>query len=127
MNEQHTPPVQTQKKIAYGGQAVIEGVMMRGRHKVAVAVRNPKGEIVVYEETLNANIYRSEIAELPFLRGAIMKSKTRRWKMATLCIDTAGAGPAEHKIHVRLLDASFARQELQAIAREASLRRAALR
>ncbi len=51
----------------------------------------------------------------------------RRWRMATLCIDTAGAGPAEHKIHVPLLDANFARQELQAIARQASLRRAELR
>ena len=45
-------------QFSYGGQAVIEGVMMRGAHKVAVAVRNPKGEIVVHEEALNATLYR---------------------------------------------------------------------
>lgn len=60
------------KMKAYGGQAVIEGVMMRGRHKVAVAVRNPKGEIVVYEETLNPTIYRGPLADLPFARGTLM-------------------------------------------------------
>ena len=36
-------------KFNYGGQAVIEGVMMRGAHSAAVAVRNPKGEIVIHE------------------------------------------------------------------------------
>src|SRR5215475_13083002 len=60
------------KGIAYGGQAVVEGVMMRGRHKVAVAVRNPKGEIVVYEESLNPTIYRGLLSELPFARGMTM-------------------------------------------------------
>ncbi len=62
----------TKTGIAYGGQAVIEGVMMRGKHKVAVAVRNPKGEIVVYEDSLNPAIYRGLLAELPFARGMIM-------------------------------------------------------
>src|SRR5258708_34418830 len=62
----------TKTGIGYGGQAVIEGVMMRGKHKVAVAVRNPKGEIVVYEDSLNPAIYRGLLAELPFARGMIM-------------------------------------------------------
>ena len=38
------------EKFNYGGQAVLEGVMMRGRKLVAVAVRNPRGEIVVQAE-----------------------------------------------------------------------------
>src|SRR4051794_8523967 len=58
--------------VAYGGQALIEGVMMRGRHKVAVAVRSPKGNIVVYEQSLNPAIYRGAISELPFVRGLVM-------------------------------------------------------
>ncbi|HEX9077401.1 MAG TPA: DUF1385 domain-containing protein, partial [Anaerolineae bacterium] len=41
------------EKPLYGGQAVIEGVMMRGRHFVACAVREPKGEIVVTSEPLS--------------------------------------------------------------------------
>lgn len=56
----------------YGGQAVIEGVMMRGPRDVAVAVRRPSGEIVVHQEPLVGAIYRSRLAKLPFIRGAIM-------------------------------------------------------
>jgi uncharacterized protein YqhQ len=63
---------QTGKTLAYGGQAVIEGVMMRGRHRVAVAVRNPQGRIVIHEEELNPAIYRGPISQVPFLRGLTM-------------------------------------------------------
>lgn len=58
-------------KFSYGGQAVIEGVMMRGAHSMAVAVRNPKGEIVIHEQPLSARLYRGRIAKTPFLRGLI--------------------------------------------------------
>lgn len=61
-----------QQPASYGGQALIEGVMMRGRHKVAVAVRNPKGRVVVYEQALNPTIYRGPISQLPFVRGLTM-------------------------------------------------------
>lgn len=53
----------------YGGQAVIEGVMMRGRRTMAVAVRNPQGEIVLHEEPLTAKIYTSKWGQWPFIRG----------------------------------------------------------
>jgi uncharacterized protein YqhQ len=53
----------------YGGQAVIEGVMMRGRKAMAVAVRNPQGEIVIHEEALTAKIYTSKWGQWPFVRG----------------------------------------------------------
>ncbi len=53
----------------YGGQAVIEGVMMRGARHAAVAVRNPRSEIVVHEEPLTAPIYTSRWGKLPFVRG----------------------------------------------------------
>lgn len=53
----------------YGGQAVIEGVMMRGRKTMAVAVRNPQGEIVLHEEPLTAKIYTSRWGQWPFVRG----------------------------------------------------------
>lgn len=60
------------KPFNYGGQAVIEGVMMRGRKHMAVAVRNPKGEIVLHTEPLNPRIYASFINKVPFLRGFTM-------------------------------------------------------
>lgn len=53
----------------YGGQAVLEGVMMRGRKYAAVAVRNPQGEIVVHEEPLTAAVYTKPWAKWPFVRG----------------------------------------------------------
>ena len=53
----------------YGGQAVIEGVMMRGRKSMAIAVCNPQGEIVLHEEPLKAKIYTSNWGQWPFVRG----------------------------------------------------------
>ena len=59
------------KIITYGGQAVIEGVMMRGRKAFAIAMRAPDGNIVVHKEDL-ASVYRSKITKIPFLRGVIL-------------------------------------------------------
>ncbi|MCO6450044.1 MAG: DUF1385 domain-containing protein [Caldilineales bacterium] len=56
----------------YGGQAVIEGVMMRGRNQVAVAARNPEGEIVVHEEPLPPRLYQGRFSKIPFLRGTLL-------------------------------------------------------
>ena len=56
----------------YGGQAVIEGVMMRGSQSLAVAVRHPAGHIVVQTEPLNSAIYSGPVSRIPFLRGLIM-------------------------------------------------------
>ena len=55
----------------YGGQAVIEGVMMRGSRTMAVALRNPDGDIVVETEPLNESLYRGPISRIPFLRGLV--------------------------------------------------------
>jgi uncharacterized protein YqhQ len=57
--------------ISYGGQAVIEGVLMRGQKAFAIAMRNPEGEIVVHKENL-AKMYSSGITKIPFLRGVIL-------------------------------------------------------
>ncbi len=55
----------------YGGQAVIEGVMMRGSRSVAIAMRNPENEIVIHTEPLG-KIYKSRITKIPFLRGLVL-------------------------------------------------------
>jgi uncharacterized protein YqhQ len=54
---------------SYGGQAVMEGVMMRGAYNMAVAVRNPEDEIVIHEQPINSALYRGPISKIPFLRG----------------------------------------------------------
>jgi uncharacterized protein YqhQ len=59
-------------KFYYGGQAVMEGVMMRGRTSAAVAVRRPDDSIYLYEETLNPHLYQNKLFRLPFLRGMLL-------------------------------------------------------
>jgi uncharacterized protein YqhQ len=59
------------KLITYGGQALIEGVLMRGRKTCAVAMRAPDGKIVTKVKLLNG-IYKTNIAKVPFLRGLVM-------------------------------------------------------
>lgn len=59
------------KIMTYGGQAVIEGVMMRGQKGMAVAMRAPDGEIVVHTEKLSG-LYSSWVPRVPFLRGSIL-------------------------------------------------------
>jgi uncharacterized protein YqhQ len=59
-------------KFSYGGQAVIEGVMMLGRKQMAVSVRAPNGEIIIRSEALTSKIFKSKLVKLPLLRGLIM-------------------------------------------------------
>ncbi len=54
-----------------GGQAVIEGVMMRGPKDLSVAIRKPDGEIELKSEKLNTLAMRHKIFRLPFLRGVV--------------------------------------------------------
>jgi uncharacterized protein YqhQ len=56
----------------YGGQAVMEGVMMRGEHEWAVCVRSPSGQLVTHHEPLQGLMYRGRALRLPFLRGLTM-------------------------------------------------------
>lgn len=58
------------KFTSIGGQAVVEGVMMRNSNLVATAVRKPTGEIVYKKTTLSKK--RSNLAKIPFLRGAVL-------------------------------------------------------
>src|SRR6266852_3375378 len=66
-------------KFYYGGQAVMEGVMMRGRRSAAVAIRRPNGSIYLYEEALNPRLYQNRLFRLPFLRGMLLL-----WEMLVL-------------------------------------------
>ena len=52
-----------------GGQAVLEGVMMKNREKYAVAVRKPNQEIEVEVEAYEGVMHGSKLKEIPFIRG----------------------------------------------------------
>jgi len=58
-------------KINIGGQAVIEGVMMRAPRSVAIAVRRPSGEIVVKRDMVVPLTERFPLVKLPIVRGAV--------------------------------------------------------
>ncbi len=85
----------------YGGQAVIEGVMMRGQHQLAVAVRQPDGRIALHSTPLDSWIYRSPIRNWPFIRGVFVLADALILGMKALTLSTnlalgpeAGAEPA---------------------------------
>lgn len=59
------------KKVSVGGQAVIEGVMMRGSKGLATAVRLPDGTIEIKKENYESFSKRNKIFSLPIIRGFI--------------------------------------------------------
>ncbi|MGI6331577.1 MAG: DUF1385 domain-containing protein [Zhaonellaceae bacterium] len=59
------------KSFQYGGQAVIEGVMMRGPKDMAVAVRKASGDIVVSNQRLKPLAEKYKFLKLPLLRGVV--------------------------------------------------------
>jgi len=81
----------------YGGQAVIEGVMMRGAHSVAIAMRAPNQEIVLHTEELGP-VYQSKAAKIPFLRGLVVLWDTLALGMRALTISANTQGDEDEKI-----------------------------
>jgi uncharacterized protein YqhQ len=67
--------VKDKKRFHYGGQAVIEGVMMRGQKTFAIAVRRPDGEIDITEKPLSS-LYSGRIRRIPLVRGVIVLIET---------------------------------------------------
>lgn len=61
----------TERMPTYGGQAVLEGVMMRGSQAVAIAMRAPDQQIVIHKEDLSG-IYKGKTSKIPFLRGLVV-------------------------------------------------------
>ena len=59
----------------YGGQAVIEGVMIRGKEGVAISVRQPDGQLNVLMQPL-ASIYKGRLRQMPLVRGIITLVET---------------------------------------------------
>ena len=99
-----------QEKFFYGGQAVIEGVMMRGPHHYAVAVRDPKSkEIIVDRGELKAKMYTSPFWKLPFVRGLALMGETIHLGMKSLIWSVnVNAGANDVKIGKREISISVA-------------------
>jgi uncharacterized protein YqhQ len=63
------------KSFHYGGQAVFEGVMIRGKEGVAISMRQPNGELNIVRQPL-ASIYKGRLREMPLIRGIIALVET---------------------------------------------------
>ncbi|MDP4180713.1 MAG: DUF1385 domain-containing protein [Bacillota bacterium] len=59
------------KKTSIGGEALIEGIMMRGPHDIAIAIRKSSGEIILDKKPLNTLAKRHSFFKLPIVRGAV--------------------------------------------------------
>ncbi len=86
---------------SYGGQALIEGVMIRGKQGVSVAVRAPDGQIVTHTERFEGGLYRTPIGSLPFVRGVLALWETltigTRMLMFSAGVASGAAVDADHK------------------------------
>src|SRR6476661_9446660 len=60
----------------YGGQALIEGILMRGRDAIAVALRHPDGDIVFATERLDAGFHGTRWSKWPLIRGLVVLYET---------------------------------------------------
>src|SRR3954451_1134158 len=80
----------------FGGQALLEGVLMRGRTAVGVAMRHPDGSIVSAAEPLNSVLHRNRFARAPFMRGIVLLYETlvigTRWLMKSGSVQAEGEG-----------------------------------
>ena len=84
----------------YGGQAVIEGVMMRGKRHYAVAVRLPTTkEIVINRGELKAPIYTNPVWKLPFVRGLALIGEQLHLGMKSL-IWSANMNAGAHDVQI---------------------------
>lgn len=83
------------KKLSVGGQAVIEGVMMRGPGKIAVAVRKPDGEIAVDLKPAGSISDRYPILKKPFLRGVVSLVESLGYGMKALSFSAQVSGDEE--------------------------------
>lgn len=70
-SELATSGVDVDGRFSYGGQAIIEGVMMRGRNHTAIAVRKPDGDIITKADALGS-LASTSIRKVPFLRGVVV-------------------------------------------------------
>lgn len=88
----------SQQQVTYGGQAVIEGVMMRGPMRMAIAVRRPDGEIAIHQEEVKTVLQDYPILRLPILRGMVALVETLSMGIGALMYSANQAMPDEEQL-----------------------------
>jgi uncharacterized protein YqhQ len=91
----------------YGGQAVVEGVMMRGQEHWAVAVREPTGDIYVESHDVDSAAGRHPIWRKPFFRGILVLGQSMRIGVKALLIASHHATEEEEQLSSRQVGVSL--------------------
>lgn len=102
-------------RLLVGGQAVIEGVMMRGAGQVATAVREPSGRITVDVRAVTSLAERYPILKKPFLRGIVVLGESLTLGMKSLAYSAKMAGEEEESLSDRELLGTMAAAFLMAV------------
>jgi uncharacterized protein YqhQ len=89
-------PATPRSSMYYGGQAVVEGVMIRGPREMAIAVRAPDGRIITRSERLSG-IYTGPLRRLPIVRGMIVLYETLALGLSALTWSSQGATGREEQ------------------------------
>ena len=97
-----------EKKITIGGQAVIEGVMMRGPELTATAVRTPEGKIEINSRPVNSISDRYPILKKPLLRGCVSLIESLVIGIRSLGYSAQMAGEEEEQLSDRELAGTIA-------------------
>ncbi len=95
------------KKSKVGGQAIIEGVMMRGKQKISWAVRNPKGDMVIESHPFISLCKKYKILKTPVIRGAISLYESLKIGFKALMRSAEIAMPEEQKSKEKSNNESF--------------------
>lgn len=85
-------------KVSIGGQAVIEGVMMRGPSLIATAVREPSGDITIKTDPLTSITDRYPILKKPMLRGVVALVESLVYGLKALSFSAQAAGEEEEQL-----------------------------
>jgi len=98
------------KDFLYGGQAVIEGVMMRGKTHMAVAVRKDNKEIALHKEELNTFLKRYKFLDKPLIRGSVVLVDALRMGVRALFIsakESLGEEEAQKELGAGAIGVTF--------------------
>lgn len=95
------------KQHYYGGQAVVEGVMMRGRDVWALAVRKPDGNLHIESHDIDSIMKRHPIFAGPFLRGIIALGQALSIGFKALAASAREAAPEEERLTSRQMGVSM--------------------
>ena len=95
------------EKTYVGGQAVIEGIMMRGPEYIATAVRTPSGEITIKKDPVHSLGEKYPILKKPFIRGTIALGESLVYGMKSLSYSAQAAGEEEEQLTTKQMAATM--------------------